>query len=372
MKPLITIAVAVYNIEEKFLRKCLESVVKNPCEEIEILIVDDCSQNGAYEICAEYAEKDPRIVLVRNGRNGGIGYVRNVMIEKARGEWIYFVDGDDAIDMSFAEYAGRFCESDFDVLIYDYKTFEHEVVFDKNDYDGGYVELSRETVEDYAINCLTEAPCTICQKGVSIGCTAKGFRRSMLLEHGIKFIEDLKISEDALFVADVLQACKKAAYCPFMMYYYRVGNRRSVTNAYNSGMEQIRNRYLAYSGEKLEKYFAGREDVGRKYMTYKIPSLVFREFKLNIFHKDNPRGYAHRKREFVIFLGQEPYRTAMDNIDLSKYKWRERALILKLAKKRCFFLLNFMFRHRLSFAIYGGVSNRLDKLKKGLKIWKRH
>ena len=85
MKPLITIGVAVYNIDKESLTECIESIVSNRSGSFEIIIV-----NGCDAVCKKYASADSRIEYVEFAKKHGIGYVRNAIIERARGEWIFF------------------------------------------------------------------------------------------------------------------------------------------------------------------------------------------------------------------------------------------------------------------------------------------
>ena len=107
-------------------------------------------------------------------------------------------------------------------------------------------------------------------------------------------------------------------------------------------------------------YFGGRADLMELHDRYKIPSVIYRQFKLDTFHRDNLKPYGVRKREFNEFLSEEPYASAMKKFDCKACEWNERALIFSLAKQRNFFALNALFRHPILLRIYGGLKNRLS------------
>lgn len=92
---LVSIIVPVYNVE-KYLRECLDSIVNQIYNNIEIILVDDGSTDGSPEICDEYAQRDERIIVIHIP-NGGVSNARNLGIDKAKGEYIMFVDSDDII-----------------------------------------------------------------------------------------------------------------------------------------------------------------------------------------------------------------------------------------------------------------------------------
>lgn len=98
---LISVIVAVYNVE-KYLNKCIESIVNQSYHNLEIILVDDGSEDRSGEICNEWAKKDSRIHVLRK-KNGGLSDARNCGIKVASGRWLCFVDGDDYISLSMYE-----------------------------------------------------------------------------------------------------------------------------------------------------------------------------------------------------------------------------------------------------------------------------
>jgi len=94
-KPLISIIVAIYNIEQ-YLDECIQSIINQTYDNLEIILVDDGSTDGSGTICDKYIEKDSRIRVVHKP-NGGLSDARNAGIELANGSYIGFVDGDDTI-----------------------------------------------------------------------------------------------------------------------------------------------------------------------------------------------------------------------------------------------------------------------------------
>lgn len=97
--PMISIIVPVYNTE-KYLRRCIDSVLAQTYKDFELLLIDDGSTDTSGAICDEYAEKDGRI-RVFHKENGGVSSARNLGLDNAKGEWITFVDSDDYIEENF-------------------------------------------------------------------------------------------------------------------------------------------------------------------------------------------------------------------------------------------------------------------------------
>ncbi|MEG1313359.1 MAG: glycosyltransferase, partial [Bacilli bacterium] len=93
--PKLSIIVPVYNVD-KYINKCIESILAQTFTDFELLLVNDGSLDSSGSICDEYEKKDSRIKVFHK-ENGGVSSARNLGLENARGEWIAFVDGDDWI-----------------------------------------------------------------------------------------------------------------------------------------------------------------------------------------------------------------------------------------------------------------------------------
>lgn len=95
----VSVIVPVYNVE-KYLRKCLDSIINQTYKDIEIILVDDGSTDNSSKICDDYASRDERIYVIHNS-NHGVSYSRNCGIKIATGKYILFIDSDDIVDDSY-------------------------------------------------------------------------------------------------------------------------------------------------------------------------------------------------------------------------------------------------------------------------------
>ena len=105
MEELVTIVINVYNCE-KYIKKCLESVINQTYRNLEILIINDGSTDNTLKICKNYNDKRIKIITTENM---GLSLSRNVGIDNAKGEYLYFVDADDFIDLDTIEYLYGLC-----------------------------------------------------------------------------------------------------------------------------------------------------------------------------------------------------------------------------------------------------------------------
>lgn len=99
--PKISVIVPVYNVE-KYLNKCVDSILNQTFEDFELILVDDGSPDNCGNICDEYAQKDNRVKVIHK-KNGGLSDARNAGIDCAIGEWLSFIDSDDWVENNFLE-----------------------------------------------------------------------------------------------------------------------------------------------------------------------------------------------------------------------------------------------------------------------------
>lgn len=120
-KPYISIIVPVYNAD-KWLKKCIESILNQTLQEIEVILVDDCSTDSSGKICDTYEKKDDRVIVIHGEKNSGGSTARAIGISVASGEYIGFVDNDDWVDQGmYSNMLDVAWENNADVVICGYR-----------------------------------------------------------------------------------------------------------------------------------------------------------------------------------------------------------------------------------------------------------
>lgn len=161
-KALISIIIPVYKVE-KYLEKCIQSVINQTYENLQIILVDDGSPDNCGKICDEYAKKDHRIEVIHKS-NGGLSDARNKGLEMAKGEYIGFVDSDDYIEADMYEVLYNLLKQyNADVSICNFYTVSQGKISIKN-ADNGINEYNRieilkeilldKNIQSYAWNKL--------------------------------------------------------------------------------------------------------------------------------------------------------------------------------------------------------------------------
>ena len=102
MMDLITVVVPVYNAE-KTIGKCVDSLLSQSYKNVEVILVNDCSNDRSLDICNEYANKHGNVRVLSNEKNLGVSYTRNRGIDATNGKYICFVDSDDYVDNDYLE-----------------------------------------------------------------------------------------------------------------------------------------------------------------------------------------------------------------------------------------------------------------------------
>ena len=119
----LSIIIPVYNVEP-YLRECLDSISASPSDCWEAILVDDGSPDDCPQICDDYARRDRRFIVIHQ-KNAGVAAARNAGLDVACGEWIWFVDSDDVVDMQQVEWIQRWLEEhkEADLVMFDLRNF---------------------------------------------------------------------------------------------------------------------------------------------------------------------------------------------------------------------------------------------------------
>lgn len=202
----LSIIVPVYN-SEKFLEKCVKSILAQTIYDFEVLLINDGSNDNSLTICRDFALSDSRI-RVFNQQNSGQSKARNVGLENAKGEYIAFVDSDDWVDSDFFEKLIAACDK------YD------------ADVSCGSIIRERKFSNKFRINYTSENVYIYPQKKIDVAkvpdmCYVwnKVYRRSYLDSIGLKFIEGM-FFEDVDFVTRAVFYSNKIVTVPGTYYHY--------------------------------------------------------------------------------------------------------------------------------------------------------
>ena len=230
----LSIIVPVYNVE-KYLPKCLESLIKQTLKDIEIICVNDGSMDNSLAILKEFASKDSRIKIIDN-QHQGVAKTRNTGIEQSTGEYIGFVDSDDYIDIDFFEKLyNSATKSNSDIAIA--SILKHKNFF--NIYNAKY------TKEEIAITIQDKIKLCEDKKHFFFYAWNKIYHSGFIKENNIKFSEG-QIYEDVMFAIKALYYSNKIISVYGTKYHY-IEHENSLTKYKDKTGEKEQDLVKAYS-----------------------------------------------------------------------------------------------------------------------------
>lgn len=213
----VSVIVPIYNVE-KYIGKCILSIIEQTYKNIEIILVDDGSLDDSGNIADEYATRDNRIKVIHKA-NAGVSAARNSGLDAATGDFVCFSDGDDYVMPYYVEHLLKLCLTDNADVAYTvdmYTTFHNEHVANSH--------VKVITPEDATENIL-------CYK-VPIGVYSKLFNREFLVKNNIRFLEDVYIGEGFNFNTACFQRANKVVMSNERIYFYRRDNEASAMTSF--------------------------------------------------------------------------------------------------------------------------------------------
>lgn len=244
--PLVTVVVPVYNVE-KYLDRCIDSIVSQTYKNLEIILVDDGSPDNCPQMCDSWAEKDNRIRVVHK-KNAGLGMARNSGMEIATGSYIFFVDSDDYLDRNTVEKSVDIATS----------SQAQVVMFGHSDFDdyGNITPLKMKTDKLYfegeeLFNDLLSG-LFVYDRGLGVRTGNKMFSLALFKDNNLQYKSEREIiSEDAFFVLQLFKYVKKAAILPENLYFY-YQNPKSLTSTFRKDRQEKNNLFLLKSLKEIE------------------------------------------------------------------------------------------------------------------------
>lgn len=252
----VSVIIPVYNVEN-YLRQCLDSVVNQTLEGIEIICVDDGSTDSSPDILEEYASNDSRIKILHQ-RNRFAGIARNTGLSQANGEYVIFWDSDDYFKLDALEKMYTYAkEKEADICVCDAQDFDDET---GKKLSHPYLKKPFPEEEVFNIETYKERIFTF---------TApvpwnKLILRELLVKEQIKF-PDLKCVEDAVAMVTAIACAKRIVLYHERLIFYRVNRKDSLMNNYGERKDSVFLAYEQLKGELDKRGFLQDPEVLRSF-----------------------------------------------------------------------------------------------------------
>lgn len=340
---LISVIIPAYNIE-KYLERCIESILHQTYKDLQIIIIDDGSTDKTGEICNRYKEKDQRIIIIHK-KNAGLGFARNSGLEIATGSYIVFIDGDDYVGPRHIE-----------------KMYEMVKRTGADTCIGGYTKVhshhNTEHVNPCAGKCFFDNPakeilprmCGADDRGkdfLEMSVWRVLFSNSIIKKHNLRFVSERDlISEDIVFDFSYYPH-SKGVCCGNMVDYYYCDNEGSLTTRYRA--DRFLSQVKLYGAIKEKAESIGIRDLCIPRMNTTLISIARYSIKLEVkFSKDN--GEKESKQNIRDICSNSLLEDVLSVYDDRRIKKSSR-VVNYLIKNKMYFLLEIAMKFKNAFNI---------------------
>lgn len=337
MCPKVSVIIPVFNTK-KYLKKCVESVINQTYENIEIILVDDGSQDGSDKMCDVFADENKNVCVFHKS-NGGLSSARNLGIECATGEYILFLDSDDSLELcTIEEMVENILKNDSDIVIPNsyYKVYENT--------------LQKKLAYHFSKECFEENPILfaleiLIKQGRARRSTAVLYNLNMILKNKIRYPLG-RISEDFFFNLDCFSVAKKLSLyeSPSL---YNLKRSGSISSSYYENFFDT----ILEMNEKVKEFIntLSKEDYG-DYIKGCRETLLYRNviiFAINIMGDRNTK-YRLRKQKCVNMFINDDFREifATNTVEVPYFEGKIQRSFMKISyrliKNRMYSLMCFL------------------------------
>ena len=259
-KPAVSVIVPVYNVEP-YLRRCIDSLINQTLQNIEIILVDDDSTDGCGNICDEYSARDARICVIHQ-ENSGLSEARNAGIERARADYLMFVDSDDWVEPEFCKLPWTLAkEQQADLVMFQFRRFQNgkEKKRRYNSIDGG-IKTQAETFD-------------LIQRTVGMTAWNKLYHKNLFRKNRYPKGRNY---EDVFLTPILVHESKRIVYTPTILYNYekRAG---SITTDFSSKNAQDQFDAKTLTAQRLTEW--GYPSLSEKYYQTSTLSFISRRWE---------------------------------------------------------------------------------------------
>ena len=307
MKDLITVIVNVYN-GEKFINKCLDSIINQTYKKLEILIINDGSTDNTLSICKKYKDKRIRIITTENM---WISLSRNVGIDNAKGKYLYFIDADDYIEPDTIEYLYNLCK-EYNVP---FSTCKPIVIFDYNVNVPKTEEKVKVLTSEEMLKILSldkDREGTIWNKLI---------RKDLF--NNIRF--EARIVSDVAVVYKFIIEAKKIVYSNQIKYYY-LRHINSITGKGDENTSRSIDMYKAF----IERYYY----IKKLYPNMKENYICLIRMFVTFFCREDEKLQEFLKEQKVMKFYRKIFTFRVFTCDIS-FKEKMKILLFTINPKLC-------------------------------------
>lgn len=325
--PKVSIIVPIYNVE-KYLDRCMQSLLNQTLKDIEIIMVDDGSPDNCPKMCDDYAKRDNRVKVIHK-QNAGLGFARNSGLDIATGEYVAFVDSDDFVELDAYEqmyYSAFKNEADAVFAGIKAETSPGNWILEK---DTNVMRvLSQKESYEYALGMVANVPFCKEERAHSMSVWHALYKKCIIDNNSLRFLSERDIvCEDIPFQIDFLSRCRCVVLLPFVCYNYCL-NGTSLT--------------ATFIPEKFERYVRLRDLLIEKIGKTDDEMLRIERFFIGYARVQVTQLVASRCKHKVRLLKDISFHPVWKEVEKTykaKYLPLQRAIMYWLTQKHCIYAL---------------------------------
>lgn len=318
MNKKISIIVPVYNVEE-YLNQCLDSLVNQTYQNLEIICINDGSADGSLEILKSYAQNDQRIMVI-NQENTGVAEARNRAIKVATGQFMMFADGDDWLELDACETLINIMDKECpDVIMYSYyREYENKTLTKDNIFSEDYIVFEEKECRNLHRRHAgiigdelrhpenADAICSLC---------TKMFVTKYIQDNDIKYIDNKIVGTngDGLFNLFYYEYIKKAVFVNKHLYHYRKTNQNSIVTAYKKNFPERWNNMF----DIIERYINDKS-LSNDFTEGLDNRISLSIIGLGLNELSSKKSLYLKYKEIKRILNSERYRKCVKKLQIAK------------------------------------------------------
>lgn len=316
--PKMSIVVPVYNTE-KYLQRCVNSLIHQTLPEVEIILVDDGSHDSCPQMCDEYATMDERVKVIHK-KNAGVSAARNEGLQYATGEYVIFCDSDDWMELNACEtlYTAG-VQKNADVVVGDINRINGNEVIYNQFFSQEFYYTDRVEMDKLIMAVIYQNYCHLPPTTPTIGYGGpwnKAVKRNFLINNHISFdVSLLGLYDDILYTAYIYANMHSIVYLHKPVYNYVVVPT-SITKSFKENSLDISKRIFNAFTKFIQQYDHDKQ------WEKAFDALVIRRFeeclRLYFFSNKNPKGFKKNLEELKETMASEPYKGAAQRVEIGK------------------------------------------------------
>ncbi|OWV21879.1 glycosyltransferase family 2 protein [Fibrobacter sp. UWB3] len=321
---LFSICIPVYNVE-KYLHKCIESVLNQSYDKYELILVDDGSTDNSYQICKDYQSKD-RHIKAFTKENGGQISAREFAFDHASGDIILCVDSDDYIEKNALDVLNSyFVNENPDCIYFNWQRVSNDVA----------INSKKEIVVKETMNKLNEIIKRICTNSYYNSMCIKAFKKELLPKRKLFDFYKVRHGEDLIQTLGLIESAKTVLFIPDILYNYRT-NVESISYKIDLGKDYLENsvRFYVYLFLKNKKFFSPKD--WDYYGMYCVNLLYMKLYRISISNV----SIMKKKECFRIIRNSQYYKVFLHGRKTYSFV---KNVFISLFEKKIDYLVVFMF-----------------------------